>query len=122
MASTAAEDAVRNYLTALKDPHSLRDEQHIARLEKELGESTDRIKRVMLRQQLLDAHDPPTGSYEEAFATHAKAWAEANGISAAAFRAEGVPSSVLRRAGFSVADTARGEAQGSRGRNQTSRS
>lgn len=118
MASTAAENAVRNYLTALKDPSSLRDEQRIAQLETELGESSDRIGRVMLRQQLLDARNPASHGYEEAFATHAKAWADDHGISAAAFLAEGVPSPVLRRAGFSVAP-ARQDGQGRRASNRS---
>lgn len=107
MVSTAAESAVRDYLTALKDPNSLRDEQRIAQLEKELSESDDRISRVMLRQQLLDARNPGAHTYEDAFATHGKAWADSHGISAAAFLAEGVPASVLRRAGFSVSDGGR---------------
>lgn len=114
MASTAAENAVRDYLRALKDPNSLRDEDRIAQLEKELSESDDRISRVMLHQQLLDARNPAAQAYEEAFATHAKAWADSNGISAAAFLAEGVPTSVLRRAGFSITDGGRGRRQGRR--------
>lgn len=112
MVSTAAESAVRDYLTALKDPNSLRDEQRISQLENELSESDDHISRVMLRQQLLDARDPGAHAYEEAFATHARAWADSNGISAAAFLAEGVPASVLRRAGFSVSDGGHGRGQG----------
>jgi hypothetical protein len=122
MVSTAAENAVRDYLTALKDPSSLHDEQYITQLEKELSEWTDRIGRVMLRQQVLDARNPSASSYEEAFVTHAKAWAEAHGITATAFMAEGVPTSVLRRAGFSITPAGGSRRQGGQGRSQARRS
>lgn len=118
MASAVAESAVRNYLTALKDPQSLRDEDRIAELEKQLVAATDAIERVTLRQQLRDAQNPDTPHHEEEFVTHAKAWADAHGISAAAFLAEGVPTAVLRRAGFSVSQTPRGGSR--RGRKSAS--
>lgn len=116
MASTAAEDAVRNYLTSLKDPDSLRDDERIAEIETQLGAATDAIERVMLQQQLRDAQRPATDHYEEAFVTHAKAWADAHAISVAAFLAEGVPTTVLRRAGFSVSGAGGGRGGDHRGR------
>lgn len=115
MVSTAAENAVRNYLTVLKDPGSLRDDERAAEIEKQLATASDPIERVMLQQQLRDAQRPSTDQYEEEFVTHAKAWADAHGISVAAFLAEEVPSTVLRRAGFSVSRAA-AEGRGGRGR------
>lgn len=108
MASTAAEDAVRNYLTVLKAPESLRDDERVAEIEKQLSVTADAIERVMLQQQLRDTERPATEHYEDAFVTHAKAWADAHGISVAAFLAEGVPTAVLRRAGFSVSSAGAG--------------
>lgn len=118
MASTAAENAVRNYLTVLKDPESLRDDERVAEIENQLATTADAIERVMLQQQLRDAQRPTTEHYDEAFVTHAKAWADAHGISVAAFLAEGVPPAVLRRAGFSVS----GASAGRRGDRRTRKS
>ena len=92
--------AVRNYLTALHDPVALRDDAAIADLQAKIGQADDELERLQLRQQLLDLESPSTDGYEDAFVEHAKAWADAAGISAEAFVAEGVPAAVLRRAGF----------------------
>lgn len=97
-----SEDAVRNYLKALRDPGSLRDENRIAELQQELDSSDDTIDRLRLQQELLEAANPPLEAYEDSFVEHAKAWADRAGITANAFLAEGVSSGVLRRAGFSV--------------------
>jgi hypothetical protein len=102
MASAAAEQAVRAYLGALKDPSSLRDDERIAKLERELERSNDQLERVLLQQQLLDAKSPSVEQFEEAFIEHARSWAEEHGVSPSAFQSEGVPSTVLRRAGFQV--------------------
>lgn len=122
MASAAAEDAVRNYLLVLKDPSSLRDEERVSELERQLGSTTDPVERVMLQQQLREAQRPETHHYEEAFVTHGKAWADAHGISVAAFLAEGVPTAVLRRAGFSVTGARGGRRSDRGGRKATGRS
>lgn len=122
MASTAAEEAVRNYLLVLKDPGSLRDEERVAELEQQLGSTTDAVERVMLQQQLREAQRPETAHYEDAFVTHAKAWADAHGISVAAFLAEGVSAAVLRRAGFSVSGARAGRRSYRGGRKTTGRS
>lgn len=113
MASDSADTAVRNYLTALRDPSSLRDEESLAALQAQLDNSSDELERLQLRQQLLDLETPSVERYEADFITHAKAWADEHGITAAAFEAEGVPSSVLRKAGMS------GPSRGRRGRRGT---
>jgi hypothetical protein len=97
------EDVVRTYLIALKDPAALRDDESITTLEQRISDSDDEIERLKLRQQLLEANSPTLERFEDDFVTHAKAWAEENGVTAEAFASEGVPSGVLRRAGFSVA-------------------
>ena len=92
--------AVRNYLTSLRDPAALRDDDAIADLQAKIEQSDDELERLQLRQQLLDLENPATEGYQDAFVQHAKAWADKTGISAEAFIAEGVPAAVLRRAGF----------------------
>jgi hypothetical protein len=99
MASTQ-ETAVRNYLLSVRDPSALRDDSAITDLKSKLEQSGDELERLQLRQQLLDMESPSLERYEDAFVEHAKAWADRTGISGEAFAAEGVPASVLRRAGF----------------------
>lgn len=100
MASNTAEAAVRNYLVALKDPAGLRDENRIKELRQRLEKSDDQLERVRLRQEIEEAERPSIERYEDDFVTHAKAWAEGQGVGANAFAEEGVPDAVLRRAGL----------------------
>ncbi|MPZ71744.1 MAG: hypothetical protein GEU74_00705 [Nitriliruptorales bacterium] len=102
MPRTSAETAVRTYLTALRDPSSLRDEENVAALQSQLESASDHLERLRLRQQLLDLESPSIGRYEEDFITHAKAWADQEGITPSAFEAEGVPAGVLRKAGLAA--------------------
>ncbi|MPZ86593.1 MAG: hypothetical protein GEU81_00705 [Nitriliruptorales bacterium] len=102
MPSATAETAVRDYLRALKDPASLRDDETINELGAQLEKSDDPVERLRLRQQLLELEAPPLDRHEQAFRTHARAWAEDHGISLKAFTDEGVPNDVLRKAGFQV--------------------
>jgi hypothetical protein len=99
--------AVRDYLIALRDPAALRDDAAIADLKTKLDRSDDGLQRVQLRQQLLNLERPALEQYEDAFVEHSKAWADQTGISGDAFAAEGVPTDVLRRAGFHVRTTGR---------------
>jgi hypothetical protein len=94
------ETAVRNYLLSVRDPSALRDDSTISDLKTKLEQSADELERLQLRQQLLDMESPSLERYEDAFVEHARAWADKTGISGEAFAAEGVPASVLRRAGF----------------------
>lgn len=108
MPAAAAESAVRDYLRALQDPNSLRDDDKIKDLTNSLEKSDDGLKRLRLRQQLMDAEAPSIDRFEDGFITHAKAWADESGISSKAFTEEGVANDVLRRAGFAVAGGRRG--------------
>jgi hypothetical protein len=103
VANTAvADEAVGRYLRALRDPSSARDEATIQELEQHLATLDDPVERVLARSDLLRATQADASSFEAGFMEHAKAWAEANRVTAEAFTAEGVPADVLRRAGFRV--------------------
>lgn len=91
---------MRNYLLALQDPASLRDDNRIKELQQRLEKSSDRLERVRLRQELADAERPSLEKFENEFVTHAKAWADEHGVGANAFAEEGVPDGVLRSAGL----------------------
>lgn len=108
MPAAAAESAVRDYLRAMQDPGSLRDDARINDLQKQLEKSDDGLERLRLRQQLMDAQAPSIETYEDGFVTHAKAWADESGITSKAFLDEGVSNEVLRRAGFDVGGPRRG--------------
>jgi hypothetical protein len=114
MPSATAEAAVRDYLRALKDPASLRDDDTINELRGRLEESDDPVERLRIRQQLLELETPPMDRYEEGFLTHAKAWAEEQGITLKAFTDEGIPGDVLRKAGFQVGRRGRSARGGAR--------
>lgn len=94
------EDAVRNYLTALRDPDSLRDEKAVQAIQAKLEKATDPVERLRLRSDLERAEDVDVSSFESAFVAHAKAFSRESGISAPVLEAEGVPRSVLRKAGL----------------------
>lgn len=118
MASAAAEKAVRTYLSAIADQATLLDAEKISALERQLSEADDLVQRVVLQQELLEARDPSVAKQkaEEAFITHAKAWADSKGVSGHAFTQEGVSPETLRKAGFDI------PAPRGRGRRRTSRS
>lgn len=113
--ASGAETAVRDYLRALHDPSSLRDDDQIAELTQKLESSQDGVERLRIRQTLMDAETPAVERYEDEFVTHARAWADETGVGVKAFTDEGVPNDVLRRAGFSIAG-----GRGRRPRNATS--
>lgn len=96
------ETIVRTYLSAIRDPQSLRDDEAIEQAEKDLGDASDPIERLRLQQRLTELQSPSLDAVEDQFVTHAKAWADSAGITAKAFVAEGVPATTLRRAGFDV--------------------
>lgn len=107
--------AIKAYLTALGNrkpgrpvtPDSVR--ARIGRIEHKLETETDPLRRVELLQQQIDAKEAlvalssesDMAALEEAFVENAKAYSERKGISYAAWRAAGVPASVLERADVS---------------------
>ncbi|MGI9018879.1 MAG: hypothetical protein ACR2HR_17545 [Euzebya sp.] len=100
-----AEEIVRTYLTALRDPDSLKDEQAITDMSQRLESATDVITRLELQEELSKLLAPSLESIEDEFVVHAKPWADASSIGAQAFAAEGVSTAVLRRAGFPIGRT-----------------
>jgi len=115
------EKAIRNYLTSLRDPAALRDDKAIADTQTKLDNADDGIERLKLRQQLIELQQPSLNGVEDQFVEHAKPWADKVGISGEAFVAEGVPATVLRRAGFRVTTTSRTARSGRRATTRTRR-
>lgn len=95
-----AEEAVRQYLLYLEDPSKLRDEEKIKQAEAAVRSATDPIERLKAHAALERAQAVDGSEYREAFIRSARAWADANGVSAAAFQALGVPEQDLRAAGI----------------------
>jgi hypothetical protein len=95
-----AEEAVRNYLTALHNPELLRDEGRIDELSKKLADADDPLERLQLRSELQRTEMVDTDQLEVDFVTHAKAWATEQGVPPSVFKDEGVPRDVLRKAGL----------------------
>ncbi|AXV05388.1 hypothetical protein DVS28_a0687 [Euzebya pacifica] len=115
------ETIVRKYLTALKDPSTLRDDDAIQEAESALGDESDPIERLKLQQKLAELNAPSMNAIEDEFVVHAKAWADEAGLTGKAFEAEGVPGATLRRAGFDVAKGRKRGAASSTPRKRSSR-
>ena len=109
----AETNAVAAYLTALKAPKvparsRTKLEQRRAQIEQWLAEESSPIREVELIQRRLDIdaqlaqidQAARLKELEEAFVKVAASWAKRSGISAAALREAGVPTSVLKRAGL----------------------
>ncbi|MBA2529319.1 MAG: hypothetical protein H0V19_05055, partial [Euzebyales bacterium] len=64
MAAISAEASIRNYLTALRDPSSLRDDSAVAELKRKLESASDDLERLQLRQQILDNQNPSIDRYQ----------------------------------------------------------
>lgn len=97
---SAVEEAVRSYLLMLDDPSWLVAVPEYERLQQEHKQTDDPLERVKLHAQLRGLERSLTERCEAGFVACAKEWADAHGVTAGAFRAEGVPAEVLRRAGF----------------------
>src|SRR5829696_8970180 len=102
MATTAAETAVRNYLTFLSDPDSLVDRDMIRKLQTDVDRAEDPIDKLRAISQLETARKADPETYRQAFIDNAKEWAEAEGVPPSAFEQLGVPQDVLRDAGLSA--------------------
>lgn len=106
--------ALKRYLEAIGrrrpgrpvTPESIRE--RIGRIEAKLEEETDPLKRVDLHQAKLDAATAleeaesaaALDELETGFVTHAAEYSQRKGISYAAWREEGVPAAVLKKAGI----------------------
>jgi len=107
--------AIRNYLEALGSrkpgrpitPESLK--KRIDGLEKKIESETNQLKKVELRQSRLDAEEAlakmenasDLEELEKEFAKVAKSYSKRKGITYSAWREQGVPAAVLKKAGVS---------------------
>lgn len=107
-------NAIKRYLRALGSrrpgrpvtPESLHAK--IARIDSRLAEETDPLKRVDLHQAKIDARaalrqaadSADLAQLEQGFVDHAKAYSERKGIGYNAWREEGVPAAILKKAGI----------------------
>lgn len=109
--NTARTNIVKSYLTAVAEPpHLLPDrDERLAEVEERIRTVKDSIELLELLQSRLEL----TGQVEavvpsqllQQFLSIAADWAEANGISYAAFQSLGVPPVVLRAAGMAAKGT-----------------
>lgn len=97
-----SEEAIRRYLTAIKDPTALIDHDAVNDLNARLESTDDPVARLKLRAEIERAKEPPIGSIERDFVEVAKSWADQHEVSTRAFLDEGVQPEVLHRAGFTV--------------------
>ena len=95
-----AESAVRNYLLFLDDPRKLIDHGLIETLRNKAEQADDPIERLKVYAELERAQQSDDSRYKLDFILHAKSWADANNVNAAAFRHFGVKDDVLRSAGL----------------------
>lgn len=96
----AVEQAVRCYLVMVHDPSWLVAVPEYERLRRERDQAADPLERIKLDAQLRGLQRVLAERCEAGFVACAKQWADAHGVTAEAFRAEGVPDAVLHRAGF----------------------
>ncbi len=98
--SADAEASVRRYLQFLDDPSLLVDKARVDALREDVAAATDPIAKLKLLAELDRAEQADGERLKLGFVTHAKGWADANDVPAAAFRQLGVPDDVLEAAGF----------------------
>jgi hypothetical protein len=110
------ESAVRRYLAWIDDPSSAVDEDAVARAEAQFAAASDPIDRLHAAAARERARAADVDAIAADFVTHARAYAEAEGIPVAAYRALGVTDDVLAEAGFAVPSSRgrRGPAAGRR--------
>lgn len=109
-----ADEAVRAYMEALQDPNTAVDWDEVEELANQIAETTDPVRRVLLRADWRRASDPATylPDLEADFIAFASQWAQANRVTGDDFFYEGVPVQVLREGGLGISDEARGYADG----------
>jgi hypothetical protein len=109
-----ADEAVRAYMEALQDPNTAVDWDEVEELASQIAETTDPVRRVLLRAEWRRASDPATylPDLEADFIAFATQWAQANRVTGDDFFYEGVPLQVLRESGLGISDEARAYADG----------
>lgn len=106
------EAAVRRYLSWIDDPRSVIDEDAVARADAAFASASDPIDRLHAAAARERARAADVDRIAADFVTHARSYADAEGIPVEAFRALGVDDEVLGRAGFALPLTGRGGGRG----------
>ncbi|MCU1345924.1 MAG: hypothetical protein JWL70_2190 [Acidimicrobiia bacterium] len=112
----SAEQAVRQYLAWLSNPDLLRDESRIAELRAKADAETDPIAKLRIYTELDRASVVDAEGVKLAFIHQAKTWADANDVTAGAFRLLGVEEVMLAAAGLVAGGRKRGRAPETSGR------
>lgn len=110
--TTSPEQAVRRYLAWVADPDSAVDQDAVDAADAAFAAATDPIAKLHAAAARERAASADVSAIEHDFVVHAKAYADAEAIPAAAFEALGVGVDVLKQAGFAVA-TPRGRRRAS---------
>lgn len=110
------DDAIRSYLNGLgQSDKPVVDREAVKAIKAQVRSEKDPINKLKLLTELEEQEKgrlPDRTADEQAFISSAKAWAEQENVSVAAFQASGVPDAVLRKAGFTV--TSAGPAKATR--------
>lgn len=117
--TTSPEQAVRRYLAWIDDPSTAVDQGAVEAAEAAFASATDPIAKLHAAADRERAAAADVGAIEHDFVVHAKAYADAEAIPAAAFAALGVSADVLKQAGFEVAGAKRGRGSASPARSSS---
>jgi hypothetical protein len=98
--SEAADEAIRLYLRLVNEPDTLVDKERIAELQQQAEGATDPLERLRAYGELERLQSVDDKRIRADFVRHAKAWAQANGISAEAFKQMNAAVADLRAAGL----------------------
>ncbi|MEZ5246697.1 MAG: hypothetical protein R2707_16485 [Acidimicrobiales bacterium] len=97
------ESAIRNYLTYLRDPESLRDEDEIVKLREQVESavsSGDAIAEWKARTELKRAEEVDGTAFRDAFIDHAKQYVDEQDLDPSVLGDMGVPAADLKSAGL----------------------
>lgn len=97
------DQAVSDYLTFIKDPESLRDDDVINELQAQLDETDDVLETLILRSRIDQLQNVSEDTFLGPFIDNARSYAEEYNITASGFEAMGVDRKVLKQAGLITA-------------------
>jgi hypothetical protein len=100
--SSAAEGAVRSFLTFLTDPDSLVDAEAVEMHQNAVEAAKDPIEKLKALSALQRARAVDPALFRSDFVRYAKTWAEAESVPASAFQQLGVPDELLQQAGIII--------------------
>lgn len=109
--SSSPETAVRRYLAWIDDPSSAVDEDAVQQADAAFADAADPIDRLHAAAAQERARSADVDAIQAGFITHARGYADVEGIPVEAFRTMGVEDAVLVEAGFSVPLTQSGRSR-----------